>query len=94
MMRDTITRTLCTSTVHGCRLTMKDGSPVVEELEPLTVNGKASKKEAEKALRKAYGKDAALTVVSIDVEEALYEITVADFLAHAKKVEKSADTNN
>ena len=37
MMRDTITRTLCTSTVHGCRLIMKDGSPVVEKLGPQKV---------------------------------------------------------
>lgn len=91
MMRNTITRTMATSTIYAYRLAVKDGKPEVESLEPLTIGGKATMKDAEKALRKVYGKDAALTVNKIDVAEDLYEISVEDFMKYAKKVEKKTE---
>lgn len=89
MMRNTITRTMATSVIHAYRLTMKEGKPEVETLDPLTIGGKATVKVAEKALRKLYGKDAPITVSKIDVQEDVYEISVEDFMKYAKKVEKA-----
>lgn len=94
MMRNTITRTMATSTIHAYRLIMKDGKPEVESLAPLTIGGKATVKEAEKALRKEYGKEVPFTVSKIDVEESLYEISVEDFMKYAKKVEKADSETN
>ena len=88
MMRKTIVRTMATSTINAFSLTVENGVPKVENLEPLTVMGKASEKEALKALKDKYGKNAPVTVASIDVEEDTYEISVEDFLKHAKKVDK------
>ena len=89
MMRNTITRTMATSVIHAYRLTMKEGKPNIEELDPLTIGGKATVKDAEKALRKIYGKDAPITVSKIVVNEDVYEISVEDFMKYAKKVEKT-----
>ena len=89
MMRNTITRTMATSTIHAYRLTMKEGKPEVESLDTLTISGKATIKDAEKALRKLYGKNEPITVSKIDVDEDVYEISVDDFMKYAKKVEKT-----
>lgn len=89
MMRNTITRTMATSEIHAFRLVMKEGKPEVETLPVMTIGGKATVKDAEKALRKQYGKDAPITVSKIDVREDVYEISVEDFMKYAKKVEKT-----
>ena len=89
MMRNTITRTMATSEIHACRLIMKDGAPVVETLPVLTISGKATTKDAEKELRKVYGKNAPVTVTNIKVSEDVYEISVEDFLKYAKKIDKA-----
>ena len=94
MMRNTITRTMATSTIHAFRLTMKDGKPEVETLSPLVIGGKATVKDADRALRKQYGKDAPITVSKIDVAEDLYEISVEDFMKYAKKVDKAQAEEN
>lgn len=87
MMRKTITRTMVTSTIVGCTIEMVDGKPRTEMLEPVTVMGKANEKDAMKALREKFGKDKPLAVCTIDVAEDTYEISVDDFIKHAKKVE-------
>lgn len=89
MMRNTITRTMATSEIHAFRLVMKEGKPEVETLPAMTIGGKATVRDAEKALRKQYGKDAPITVSKIDVREDVYEISVDDFMKYAKKVEKT-----
>lgn len=88
MMRNTITRTMATSVVHAFRMVVKEGKPEVETLPPMTIGGKASKEDAEKALRKKYGKSVPVVVSKIDIQEDLYEISVENFMKYAKKVEK------
>ena len=92
MMRNTITRTMATSEIHAYRMVMKEGNPEVETLPVLTMGGKATVKDAEKALRKQYGKDAPVVVSNIVVNEDVYEISVEDFMKYAKKVEKATET--
>lgn len=91
MMRKTIIRTMATSTINAFKLTVKDGKPEIENLEPLTVMGKATDKEALKALKDKYGKNAPVQVASIDVQEDTYEISVEDFVKYAKKVTKGSE---
>lgn len=88
MMRKTIVRTMATSTIQAFKLTIENGQPKVENLEPLVVMGKATEKEALKALKEKYGKNAPVTIASIEVQEDTYEISVEDFVKHAKKVDK------
>ena len=91
MMRKTIVRTMATSKINAFKLTLENGQPKIENLEPLTVMGKASEKEALKALKDKYGKNAPITVANIEVQEDTYEISVEDFLKYAKKVEKDSE---
>lgn len=94
MMRNTIIRTMATSEIHAFRLVMVDGVPQVEELPVFTANGKLTHKDAERALRREYGKTAPITIKEVKVSENTYEISVEDFLKYAKKVEKTEETNN
>lgn len=87
MMRNSITRTIFTSDIHAFQLVMKDGKPVPEALPVLTIPGKASVRDAEKALRKRYGRTAAFTISQIEVYENVYEISVEDFIKYATKTE-------
>ena len=91
MMRKTIVRTMATSTINAFMLNIVDGQPKVENLEPLTVMGKATEKEAMKALKDKYGKNAPVTIANIDVQEDTYEISVDDFVKYAKKVQKGSE---
>ena len=79
---------MATSTINAFKLTIENGQPKVENLEPLVVMGKATEKEALKALKEKYGKNAPVTIASIEVQEDTYEISVEDFVKHAKKVDK------
>lgn len=85
MMRNTITRTLATSEITGYTLEIVDGKPQVKELEKITIAGKAKEKDALKALKKVYGDVKGLTVGSIETSEAVYEISVEDFVKYATK---------
>lgn len=91
MMRKTIVRTMATSTINAFKLDIVDGNPQVENLEPITVMGKATEKEAIKALKDKYGKNAPVKIASIDVQEDTYEISVDDFVKYAKKVQKGSE---
>lgn len=91
MMRKTITRTMNTSTISACMLTVVDGNPTVETLEPITVMGKATEKDALKMLKEKYGKNNAITVTGIEVSEETYEISVDDFVKYATKIQKVAN---
>lgn len=88
MMRNTITRTMATSEIKGFMMKVVEGKPTVVELPVLTVTGKATEKDAIKELKKVHGKDANVTVGTIECHEDTYEISVEDFMKYAKKVEK------
>lgn len=90
MMRKTIVRTMATSTINAFTLEMEKGKPVAKALDPITVMGKANEKDALKALKDKYGKNVAVTVGEIKVDEATYEISVDDFMKYAKRVDKDA----
>lgn len=81
---------MATSTIKAFKLTLEEGQPKVETLEPITIMGKANQKDALKAVKEKYGKDASITVGEITVEENTYEISVDDFIKHAKKVKTEA----
>lgn len=91
MMRKTIVRTMSTSTINAFMLDVVNGKPEVKNLEPLTVMGRVTEKDAIKALRDVHGKNAPVTVANIDVKEDTYEISVEDFLKYATKVEKASE---
>lgn len=86
MMRKTIVRTITTSTIKGVRLAVKEGRPTVENLPDVSVIGKVTEKEAIKALKDEFGKDENVSVVSVVFDTNTYEISVKDFLEHAKIV--------
>ena len=88
-MRNTITRTMVESTVHGCMIEIVDGQPTTKTLEPVTVMGKCTNEKAMKVLTGAYGKIAGMAVVKVEETESLYEISVEDFMKHAKKIDKN-----
>lgn len=89
MMRKTIVRTMATSTITAYTLEMKDGAPVAKALAPITVMGKAKEKDAIKAVKDQFGLTN-VTIGEIQIDEATYEISVDDFMKHAKKVDKDA----
>lgn len=91
MMRNTITRTITSSVIKGFKLTMKEGTPSVEELDPVSVSGRVNEKQALKQLEKAYGKSSPITVASITEENDVYEISVEDFMKYATKVDKESN---
>ena len=91
MVRKTITRTLVTTTIRAVALNVVDGSPVVENLEPVTVVGKPNTNEAIKAVREVYGKEKNVSIMGMDSESAVYEISVSDFLKLAKRTENQTE---
>lgn len=91
MMRKTICRTMATSTINAFTLEMVDGKPTVKNLPTITVMGKATEKDALKALREIHGKNKSITVGSIEVTEDTYEISVDDFIKCATKIEKGSE---
>lgn len=90
-MRTEFTRTLATSTIKPCTITVKDGKPEITELEAVTVAGKVSEKEALKAVQKKYGKSSNIAIASIEVVEDLYSISLEDFMKYATKKTANKD---
>lgn len=83
--RKTIQRKIVTTHVTGLLISYKDGSPVAEELPPVTVVGRLNDKEALTALYREYGRDSTITVGKIEVHEDMYEMAITDFLQYATK---------
>ena len=92
-MRKTLVRTISTSTISAFKLSMVDGQPTIENLEPVTVLGKVNPEQALKALKAEYGKNSAVQVGKIEVNEDTYEISVEDFVKYATKLEKAVSEN-
>lgn len=90
-MRNAITRTMIESVIHACVVKVVDGTPVTETLEPVTVMGKITEDKAIKVVAKTYGKSNGLAIVKIEENEVKYEISVDDFMKHAKKIEKDGN---
>lgn len=89
-MRNTITRTINVTTIKGIKVTVTNGTPTFEPVDPITKYGEFNQAEAEKALRKAYGKHSNVIVSEIVTTEKFFEISIEDFVKHAKEVSKDA----
>lgn len=98
MARKYIQRKMISSTINAFKLEVVDGQPKAEQIETITVTGKVNEKTALKILKEKYGKEVALTISSIDELEEMYEISVDDFMKHARKVEnvsrETSETGN
>lgn len=86
MMRKHITRTLTRTTVTAYAVKMVDGKPEVEALEPVTVWGVPTEKEAIKAVKDAHVDKNGVTVGDIKSSEETYRVTIDDFVTIAEKV--------
>lgn len=86
MMRKHITRTLTRSTITAFAVKMVDGKPELETLEPVTVWGTPTDKEALKAVKEAHGDITGITVGNIQSTEETYRVTISDFVAIAERV--------
>lgn len=87
MMRKSITRSLIRSDIHAYSVEIVNDEPVVKPLPVVTVWGKITTAEANKAVREAHGKDIAATVAKIESVEETYKIDVETFVKNATKVE-------
>lgn len=85
-MRKTIVRTITATTIESANVKFEKGAPVVVANAPITVNGNIEEDKALKVVRKAYGESAQVTAIT-QVDD-VYEISVENFMKHAKKVEK------
>lgn len=89
-MRKTITRTLLRTTAPVYRVTMNNGVPVTETLEPVNVWGKATPAELNKVARKTYG-EGNYVLGNIEQVEETYRIGIDEFVAAADKVENEEE---
>ena len=88
-MRTTIQRKLIETTIHGVSFKLKDGQPFMTTLEPVVVYGNVDNETALRELKRVYGKHEAIEIKSIVSEEQNFEITVQDFIKHAKRVKEN-----
>ena len=91
MMRKNITRTLTRSTITVFAVKMVNGNPEIERLEPVTVWGNPTDKEALKAARDKYGDVKGLTVGDIQSTDETYIIDIDTFVANAKLAGEQID---
>lgn len=80
-----ITRTLTTSVIKVNEIVMENGVPMLVEIAPITVQGTISDSKANRLARKQYA-DKQIAVVGIEKLETKYEISLEDFMAHAKQI--------
>lgn len=85
-MRKSIVRTITATTIKSANLKFENGKPVATENVPFTVNGVLTMEKAQKEVTKKYGQFAQVT--DIKAVDDVYEISVEDFIKHAKKVEQ------
>lgn len=85
MMRQTITRTLTRTTISAFAVSMVNGKPETQEVEPVTVWGKVTDKEALKAVKEKHAGN--VFVGEINSVDEVYEIAIDVFVANATKVE-------
>ena len=92
-MRNTITRTITTTTINSAKICFENGTPTAIDLAPITVHGTLTQQEAQKIAVKRYGKGENVVVKSLETREKFYEISVADFIKYAKEVDKPNATD-
>lgn len=85
-MRKSIVRTITATTIESANVKFEKGVPVVVANSPIVVNGVIAEDKATKEVRKAYGANAQVT--ELKQVDAVYEISVEDFIKYAKKVEQ------
>jgi hypothetical protein len=85
MSRKTMVRTITATTINSSNVKFEKNAPVVTANEPITITGIVDEDKALKAVRKAYGQTA--QVASIVQVDDVYEMSVADFMKYAKKVD-------
>ena len=90
-MRSTITRTIIETKIHSAKIDFVDGNPVATPLEPIIVHGNVSEESAKKIAVKKHGKEGTIVVSKIETAEKFYEISVEDFVKHAKVVDKNPE---
>lgn len=91
-MKATLKRTLTESTINAYSVTIQEnGKPAVSEIEPVTVYGKISEAQALKEMKKIYPDRKSLAISKITENEVQYEISVDEFVKHAKRIEKEND---
>jgi hypothetical protein len=84
-MRKSIIRTITATTIESANVSFEKGAPVLAVNKPIVANGIIPADKALKAVRKAYGSSAQVT--DIKAVDAVYEISVEDFIKYAKKIE-------
>jgi hypothetical protein len=89
MSRKTIIRTITATTIKSANMGFVKGLPVVTENKDIVVNGTIEESKALKEIRKTYGENA--QIVEITAIDAVYEITVEDFIKYATKVEPTVE---
>lgn len=87
MVRTHLTRKVSRTTIKGYTLSVKDGTPEVVTLEPVSVWGEVTQKEAERILRKV---NPTAVLASVETVEEVYKIAINDFVKYAVKVEAAA----
>lgn len=92
MGRNTITRTITSTTIRSAVVVVENGKVVTKENPSVTVNGTVENDKALKVVQSKYGKDNQYVILGVEPQEATYEISVEDFIAHATKVETPAST--
>lgn len=76
-----ISRTIQSSAVKGAIVVARNGEVVTKELELIYFEDeKMDETKAVKALQKVHGKSNQYIILSIDVTETIYEVSVKDFI--------------
>lgn len=83
-MRTTIVRTITATTIDSANVLFEKGVPVITPNAAIVVNGVVTEEKALKAVRKTYGLNTQVTAITAVND--VYEISVEDFIKHAKKV--------
>lgn len=93
MTKQTLTRSMVRSTIHGFVANFANGVPSVESLDPIVVYGKVTEKEAKKMLI-SYAGVSNVMVGEIISEPVVMEISLNDFLAHAHEVKPEPEQDS
>jgi hypothetical protein len=90
MSRNTIQRSVTSTTIRYATVFIKEGKPAFNSEGTEVINGTIADDKALKAIQKKHG--ATAVVISKTEATDLYEISVEDFMKNAKKVEPKPAT--
>lgn len=86
-MVETIKRKLVENTVFSYSIENGRDSPTLVSLEPITVYGKITEKEAVKILKEKFPDKETIHLVKIESKETHLEIKIEDFIRYAKPIQ-------